>query len=47
MKRDRRDHAPQPGVARQGITLCEACGERVRLVMGYGVPDYWRHWRRS
>lgn len=46
-KRQRRDHRAVPGDTRQGITLCSVCGDRVRLVRGYGVDDYWRHWRRD
>ena len=38
------------GISRYGFLLPmdeSICGERIRLVMGYGVPDYWRHWRRA
>ena len=46
-KKQRRGHKPIPGQNHQGIYTCTICGERIRLVMGYGVPDYWRHWRRA
>ena len=53
MKRSeqRRDHVAVPDIARQGITLCKVCGERVRNVYDRNRPvksrRYWRHWRRS
>ena len=44
MKRDRRDH---PVVPAADTLTCQTCGDRIDRVLGYGVPDYWRHRRRS
>lgn len=53
----RRDHKPVVGPMRQGITLCQVCGERLRFINDYTTyrhesgsnraNGHWRHWRRS